>query len=340
MSDKVIEDIAGNVVQDQGEVPLVIHSDVSSPIREMSFLRRALLFAELSMISYNDEAEATVAAAMAGFPDVTFYDRDGSQAFRFRNDHDCVIACRGTEPNEWNDIKADANARSVLAETVGKVHRGFKTEVDDLWPMLETALMDNDQPLYFCGHSLGGAMATICSGRCFLSHIETDPIELFTFGSPRVGDKRYINYVNMDHYRFVNNNDIVTRVPPVLLGYRHCGHEVYLDRNSRIRKLGHLSRRRDRWRGFLRGLRKWKIDHFSDHSIHSYVDGVLKAVRDEDDAVRRGQTPKTAESYAMIDNSSNAAPPKKPLSQSEGTSDVRSETRIDAAKNSVAGSSS
>lgn len=290
--------VRGNTVRDPGEVPVTIHSTVVGPIAEMSFVRRSLLFAELAMIAYNDEHEATVAAQIAGFPDVNFYDRDGSQAYRFRNEHDCVIACRGTEPNEWNDIRADANARSVVAETVGRVHRGFKKEVDDLWPMIETALLDNQHRLYFCGHSLGGAMATICAGRCYLSHIPSNPVELFTFGSPRVGDKRYINYVKLDHYRFVNNNDIVTRVPPSFFGYRHSGDEVYFDRNGRIRKLGIVSKRRDKWRGFLRGLRRWKIDHFSDHSIHQYIDAILKAIADEDERVKSGAKAKPASAYA------------------------------------------
>ena len=155
----MMEDAVGKMIDrtvaDAGEVAFVVHSKVVGPISELTFLQRALLFAELSMISYNDQEEAERAAAIAGFDDVTLYDRDGSQAYRFRNDQDCVIACRGTEPNEWNDIQADANAASVIAETAGKVHRGFKREVDDLWPMLETALMSNDQPLWFCGHSLG-----------------------------------------------------------------------------------------------------------------------------------------------------------------------------------------
>ena len=279
---------ASRTVSDPGEVALVLHSKVMQPIREMTFLQRALLFAELAMISYNDEDEARRAAELIGLPEVTFYDRDGSQAYRFRNDHDCVIACRGTEPNEWNDIKADANAASVLAETTGKVHRGFKREVDDLWPMLETALMSNQQPLWFCGHSLGGAMATICAGRCFLSHIESNPEQLYTYGSPRVGDKAYINYVKLDHYRFVNNNDIVTRVPPAFLGYRHCGHEVYIDSAGRIRKVGLLARRRDRWKGFLGALRHWKFDHLADHSTHSYIEAARLAVEEERD---RGPVP-------------------------------------------------
>jgi triacylglycerol lipase len=279
MMEKAIQRV--DTVQDPGELPLFLKSNLMGPIRDLTFLQRSLLFAELAMVSYNDEDEARRAAEIIGFTDTTFYDRDGSQAYRFRNDEDCVVACRGTEPNEWNDIRADANAASVLAETTGKVHRGFKTEVDDLWPMLETALMGNDQPLWFCGHSLGGAMATICAGRCFLSHIESIPEQLYTYGSPRVGNNRYINYVQVDHYRYVNNNDIVTRVPPALLGYRHCGSEVYLNRNGEIGQLSHISRRRDRWQGFLRGLRKWKVDHFSDHSVKCYIDAVAKAVQTE-----------------------------------------------------------
>lgn len=271
-----------DTVQDPGEVPLQIRSRLDRPIGEMSFLKRSLLFAELAMIAYNDPDEAERAIKKIGFTESTFYDRDGSQAYRFRNREDCVIACRGTEPNEWNDIRADANARAVLAETAGKVHQGFKIEVDDLWPMLETALMHNDQPLHFCGHSLGGAMATICAGRCFLSHIDTNPCELFTYGSPRVGDHRYINFVKLKHFRYVNNNDIVTRVPPPFLGYRHAGDMVYLNRDGQIKKYGHIGMRRDRWKGFFKGIGRWKIDHFADHSIHAYIESIAAAVAAEE----------------------------------------------------------
>jgi triacylglycerol lipase len=296
----MLEKVQEKLVQDPGEVALVLRSRVTGPIAEMSFLRRSLLFAELSMIAYNDQDEATRAAECLGFEDVMFYDRDGSQAYRFRNAFDCVIACRGTEPNEWNDIQADANAASVVSETVGRVHRGFKREVDDLWPMIETALLDNAHPLYFCGHSLGGAMATISAGRCYLSHIPSNPVELFTYGSPRVGNKRYINYVKLNHYRYVNNNDIVPRVPPSWMGYRHSGDEVYLDRNGRIRKLGIVSKRRDKWRGFVRELRRWRIDHFSDHSIRDYIEAILRAVRDEQERVAAGRQPKPAAAYVDV----------------------------------------
>ena len=95
-------------------------------------------------------------------------------------------------------MKADLDAATAVAETVGRVHRGFKREVDDLWPRLEQALVNNTRTLWFTGHSLGGAMTTICAGRCKLSHIQSDPRAVFTFGSPRVGNKRYVNYVRLE----------------------------------------------------------------------------------------------------------------------------------------------
>lgn len=74
-----------------------------------------------------------------------------------------------------------------------------------------------------------------------------------------------------------------------------------MDRNGRIRKLGLVSKRRDKWRGFLRGLRRLKIDHFSDHSIHGYIDAILKAVHDEDEHVKSGGQAKPASAYADTD---------------------------------------
>jgi triacylglycerol lipase len=248
----------------------------------MSFLRRSLLMAELAMIAYNDEAEARRAAAAIGFPEAQLFDNDGSQAFRFRNEFDVVLTCRGTEPTEWNDVKADANAIMSALGALGNVHSGFNREVDDLWPLMEDLLRQADQPVWFCGHSLGGAMATICTYRCKVSSLVQDPQELHTFGSPRVGCKRWIRHADVTHYRWVHNNDVVTRVPPVFMGYRHCGNEIYLDRYGRIRKLTGVWRSRDRWRGIVRGLWKWQLDFLSDHSIGQYAGHIAAAVGKEE----------------------------------------------------------
>jgi triacylglycerol lipase len=263
------------------EAHRMLSDPLQHPIEELGLLQQSLLFAELSKISYYRPDIVYEAIQAAGFEHYEYFDRDGAQAYIFSNQHDCVVVCRGTEPHEWNDIKADADAVSVIAETAGRVHRGFKKEVDDLWPRLEKSLKDNDKPLWFAGHSLGGAMATICAGRCKLAEIPSNPTGLFTFGSPRVGNKRYINFVKIQHYRWVNNNDIVTRVPPPWFGYSHSGREMYFNAFGKLRKYTPWRRWRDRWYGFFLTLRKWKIDHLADHVITAYIMCIQQAIAEE-----------------------------------------------------------
>ena len=126
-------------------------------------------------------------------------------------------------------------------------------------------------------------MATICAGRCLLSHIDSSPKQIFTYGSPRVGNKRYINHAKIDYLRWVNNNDIVTRVPPTWLGYRHTGEERYLNAYGKLRKLNPVQRSKDRWRGFMQGVRSGEFDHFSDHLIDRYVQYIYE------ESVRQGE---------------------------------------------------
>jgi triacylglycerol lipase len=86
----------------------------------------------------------------------------------------------------------------------------------------------------------------------------------------------------MEAYRWVNNNDVVTRVPPGWLGYCHKGQEIYLNAYGQIRRLCPWQRTKDRWRGFLRGLRERRFDHFSDHSIGQYIEHIWNAVLEEE----------------------------------------------------------
>jgi len=255
---------------------------VAGRIGELPRLEKALLFAELSNIVYLRENLAAECAALLGLARYTYLDNDGSQAFIFENDEDCILVCRGTEPNDWNDIKADIDAASVVAETVGRVHRGFKTEVDDLWPQIEALLINNNKKLWIAGHSLGAAMATICASRCRLAHINTSPIEVYTYGSPRVGNNSYVNHAFLRHYRWVNNNDIVTRVPPTWLGYKHTGREQYMNAYGKMREMTAWQRTKDRWRGLWFGVKRGKIDAFSDHIMDRYIENIYGAIQERD----------------------------------------------------------
>ena len=268
----------------------------SGPIAALGRMRASLLFAQVSRISYLQPDAVNHYIPRLDLTLEHFADRDGAQAYIFGNETDIVVACRGTEPNDWNDVKADVNAFMVLAETVGRVHRGFKREVDDLWPALEQIaarmeparalveqiIANDERTLWFTGHSLGGAMATISAGRCFLAHIPATPEGVYTYGAPRVGTARYINSVSVDLTRWVNNNDIVPRVPPTWLGYRHTGTRLYINTYGNVRRMTKRQRAKDRWRGFFYGLKEGKVDPFSDHAIARYIEHIARAVRELD----------------------------------------------------------
>ena len=244
-------------------------------ISQIDFKDRSLLFAKLSSIAYNDNIkEVKKQVKSLGFTTVEFYDRDGAQAYRFMNKEDLVIACRGTEPTCMNDIKADLNAVPVVAETVSRVHQGFKAEVDELWPMVCDDIVrtqNRDKKVWFCGHSLGAAMATIMASRCFHYASVPDPQELYTYGSPRVGWPTYVKSLGMTHHRWVNNNDIVARVPLAIMGYRHHGEEHYMNAWGNVRKPTGWQRFKDRMRGMWMGIKAGSIDNFSDHGMNFYI---------------------------------------------------------------------
>ena len=136
-----------NLSQKQAK-QIQLHSSIDRPIAEMTFLERSLLFAEISMISYLQPKECTQVARRLGFTGGKFVNSNGAQAYMFTNKTDAVVVCRGTEPNDWNDIKADLYALMAMAETVGRVHRGFKQEVDDLWGHMQELLEENEMPLW------------------------------------------------------------------------------------------------------------------------------------------------------------------------------------------------
>jgi len=249
-------------------------------IKDLSFNERSLLFAKLSSIAYSNIKEVKRQAKQLGFTTVEYYDKEGAQAYRLMNKIDLVIACRGTQPSEFADIAADLKATPVKAETISRVHRGFKQQVDDLWPMIEEDIarpVNAKKTLWFCGHSLGAGMATIMSSRAKFNEDLNDPIELYTYGCPRVGWHAYAKSLGVVHHRWRNNNDIVTTVPLAIMGYKHCGTQHYINAYGNKRTPTGWQMFKDRMRGMWMGIKAGKIDNFSDHSIAEYIHHIEKA---------------------------------------------------------------
>jgi hypothetical protein len=114
-----------------------------------------------------------------------------------------------------------------------KLHKGFLKawrEMEGLVrPALEAASSRNPGfRVVATGHSLGGAVATIGG-----AHLRRDgfPVEIYSFGSPRVGNDHWANWMTAQkggHWRVTHRQDTVPRLPPLLLGYRHVSPEYWL----------------------------------------------------------------------------------------------------------------
>lgn len=238
-------------------------------ISKLTVYKQALLMAQLSDLAYNDNQLFTD----FGF-DSIFLSRNGTQAYFLWNRQDAIIVCRGTQPTEWADIKADLTLDLVPSSSNhGLVHHGFKHSVDLIWPDLMILLkkFGSNRHIWCTGHSLGAAMATLITSRCHQLTYVPNPV-LFTFGSPKVGNAEYVefmNSLNIEHHRWVNNSDIVTRNP--LGPYIHHGELNYMDHDGNVAVMGFLRLLIDRIKGFIVGLRRGKINFFVNHFITNYV---------------------------------------------------------------------
>lgn len=239
-------------------------------IVSQSFPARSYLFAKISSLTYKNLEETKAEFESLGFQS-EFVEANGSQMYFLFNDTDIILAFRGTEPTQFEDIEADIDA--VLVTTIytpGRVHRGFNRSVNNLWDEIVSKIrrLYKEQDIFCTGHSLGAAMALIVGHRLSLSSDLPSPLEVFTYGCPRVGDKSFVSSLTLMHHRWVNNADIVTRVPS--WPARPHGNLWYMNHWGNVRKLSYLQIVKDRIRGFFRGLQEKQINFFVNHSISRY----------------------------------------------------------------------
>ena len=241
----------------------------------MDFMKAAHMAGFASLV-YQDRDKIELQVKALGFNEFDWFDTDGTQAFACRksNANNIFIVFRGTEPNQMTDLLADAKAWRKPAREKGLVHFGFAQALDKVYDnivqWLSEQKLDGERNITCTGHSLGAALATIMASRL-------DANELYTFGSPRVGNRAFVKEMNNDgikHYRFVNNNDIVTKVP-FPIRFVHHGELVYINHHGNIRKMSPWQRFKDQWRGRMRALAKGQpFDGIFDHSMDLYYQKV------------------------------------------------------------------
>ncbi len=193
----------------------------------------ALWLAELSRLVYRHDAEENIPPPLptrtsfivsAGFRQRQFFlswetDTQAMLVEFGKPAAFAVLVFRGTEQT-LKDQRTDLDAGiPPINQTKFDVHDGFSKALDSVWSEAEAVLAQLTCPIFFTGHSLGAALATLAATR----HA---PKAVYTFGSPRVGNQAFADSLaNVPIYRVVVDEDVVTTVPPENMGFRHVGEE-------------------------------------------------------------------------------------------------------------------
>jgi triacylglycerol lipase len=205
-------------------------------------MANAQILAQAAAMAYREPAPCAKWATASGFTGpFDFFDNADTQGFVAESGDAIIVAFRGTQPNRPMDWFVDAQAtRGQWDHNVGEVHDGFYKALRKVWgvtlangEVLPRRLVNRgSKTIWITGHSLGGALAELCAAQAmFVSRIPVQGV--YTFGQPRVGDKNFAAAVNeklgSGIYRFVNDRDIVPRVPLFTMGFCHYGNQTFYD---------------------------------------------------------------------------------------------------------------
>ena len=236
----------------------------------------------------------------AGLTETKFFNTKDTQGGLVRGDGFAVLVFRGTLGKR--DWLADFDSSPVHWEGDGKVHRGFKKQLNAVWDEVSKELDKLNVPVFYTGHSLGAALATLAAARRFIEK-SAAPAALYSFGSPRVGTAGFMHAFPDDflHCRVVNDLDVVPTVPPRLfnrdpfqLDYHHVGIPHHIDHDGQMRRgkpnddddgiIGSFS-------GLLKDFKFWRdrlkeiirtdgaslTEQFTDHAPVNYTARIEKA---------------------------------------------------------------
>ena len=164
-----------------------------------------------------------------GWRETAFLCLPSVQAAVFESDdrRSAALVFRGTLG--LRDLLTDSQFLMEAWETGGRVHRGFRRSLAMAWPWCEQQLQRLRCPVFFTGHSLGGAHAALAAAKVLRSASLPKPAAVYTIGSPRIGDAKFAESLrSIFHCRCVNDQDLVATIPsafslPGFPIYQHTG---------------------------------------------------------------------------------------------------------------------
>ena len=246
----------------------------------------ALALGQVAKLAYEGEAAITAQAGSwgleAGFISKNHILMGDTQASVLGDADRVIVAFRGTEPKNLQDWMSDAEA-ILVPGPVGMVHKGFLDALNLVYPDLRKMVarfQNRSQSLWVTGHSLGAALAALFVAK--LRFEEDKPVYgLYTFGQPRSGDRSFARAFDQDlrslTFRFVNNTDVVPRVPPRAGLYSHVGTFLYFDERRNLQAdPGFWFRRLDALRSAVDDFRNLEPGAIKDHFMTEYLAGLEK----------------------------------------------------------------
>lgn len=152
------------------------------------------------------------------------------------NNRIIVLTFRGS--NSLSNWKANLHVLRRPSDLCPRcnVHVGFW----DAWVEIRSRLKPQvlrvveaypDYRFVITGHSLGGAIATLAAGEFRKLKGLAETTELFTFGSPRVGNGHTAAFLTDQSpfsYRITSMSDPIPREPSHILGYSHMSPEYWI----------------------------------------------------------------------------------------------------------------
>jgi hypothetical protein len=196
--------------------------------------------ADAAWIAYHHDASAVrdVFRSRAQMDSCELFANGGTECYLATCASFAIVTFRGTQSDAWKDLFSDVLLKAVPWD-VGHVHQGFGKALESVWTPLEAALnILTDRPVWFTGHSLGAALASLAAFRR-----GKYAAGVYTFGLPRVGNGVFAGsfdglFVERS-MRYVNDHDVVTHVPSAILAFPH-GRYTHINNLRWINKDGQV----------------------------------------------------------------------------------------------------
>jgi triacylglycerol lipase len=210
-------------------------------------------YAEVCKLSYKNPENFLIESELYYRLDIytpSFIEKGNAFCFIYKQYKKLIITIRGSDDSQdaMDNIKISRKKyTSSTGVYCGKIHSGFIEYYDNLKEQIREKVVKyieskdvpmDEKEIVFCGHSLGSICKIAALDSSYLANCPK--IKVFSYGSPRIGDKEFCKQFNkrIKCFRVVNQNDPVTKMP-FPFRFKHVNTEIFLKEKNYFYNLMH-----------------------------------------------------------------------------------------------------